>query len=59
MMGFIYYLSNNLAAQDKKIEFSVDHAKFRLQENYVYLEVYYSITRNSLNLEGEEIRSYV
>ena len=51
MMGFIYYLSNNLAAQDKKIEFSVDHAKFRLQENYIYLEVYYSITRNSLNFK--------
>jgi len=31
----------------QRIEFFVDHAQFRLQGNYVYLEIYYSITRKS------------
>jgi GWxTD domain-containing protein len=38
----------------KKIDFAIDFAQYRLQENYVYLEVYYSITRQSLTYDKVE-----
>jgi len=44
-------LSPNGFSQNQKMEFFVDHAQFRLQENYVYLEIYYSITRKSLSFK--------
>ena len=40
--------------QVKKINFAIDFAQYRLQGNYVYLEVYYSITRQSLTYNKVE-----
>ena len=41
-------------AQNKSDNFTVDHAQFKLQENYVFLEIYYSIVRDKLNFIKSE-----
>lgn len=51
VLCFMLILSSNVLGQNQKMEFFVDHAQFRLQENYVYLEIYYSITRKSLSFK--------
>ena len=45
-------LSNLLiGGEEKALQFSVDHSKFKLQKDYVYLELYYSIPRQNLNFK--------
>ena len=51
IIGLVCIFSSDLFAQNQKIEFYVDYAQFRLQQNYVYLEVYYSIARKSLTFK--------
>ena len=56
-----------VGAQNKKLQFSVDYSKFNLQQDYIYLEVYYSIARKSLTftqasdgfLAQVQIKSYL
>ncbi|MDZ7319701.1 MAG: hypothetical protein ONB11_11125, partial [candidate division KSB1 bacterium] len=33
------------SGQERPIQFAVDYAQFRLQRDFVYLEIYYSIPR--------------
>jgi GWxTD domain-containing protein len=54
LLGFIVIFSKSLLAQDKQINFFVDHAQYRLQDDYVYLEVYYSISRQSFTFVQAE-----
>ena len=42
------------SAEEGNLEFAMDHAQFRLQDDYAYLEVYYSITRNSITFNQED-----
>lgn len=51
---FILFAVNFAAADENMLEFAMDHAQFRLQDDYVYLEVYYSITRNSLTFNESD-----
>ena len=50
----ISILSGDIFAKDQKMKFFVDHAQFRLQQNYVYLEIYYSIARQNLSYKKAE-----
>ena len=45
-------LSNLLVGgEEKAFQFSVDHSKFKLQKDYIYLEVYYSVPRQNLKFK--------
>jgi len=50
----LFILTMCAFGQGKKIDFAIDYAQYRLQENYVYLEVYYSVSRQSLSYEKVE-----
>ncbi|UCE07481.1 MAG: hypothetical protein JSW07_05450, partial [bacterium] len=49
-----FILTFSIFAQDQQINFFIDHAQYRLQDDYVYLEVYYSISRQSFKFEQVE-----
>jgi len=51
ILALTFLISFCVFGQNQKIEFFVDHAQFRLQQNYVYLEIYYSITRKNLSFK--------
>lgn len=55
ILAFILTISSAIFAQDdQQINFFMDHAQYRLQDDYVYLEVYYSISRQSFTFEQVE-----
>ena len=45
---------SSIFGQDQKNIFFIDHAQYRLQDDYVYLEVYYSISRQSFTFKQVE-----
>ncbi len=54
ILASILIFSSSIFAQDQQINFFIDHAQYRLQDDYVYLEVYYSISRQSFKFEQVE-----
>lgn len=50
---FIVFIPFAVLGQEGALQFFVDHAQFRLQKNYVYLEVYYSVKRDNLTFVKE------
>jgi len=47
------YLKEYALTQTKNPQLSVDYAQYRLQDNYALLEIYYSVSRQSLQFESE------
>ena len=50
----LFCLSSYVQSQKVQLQFAVDHAQFRSDNNKVYLEVYYSIKRNSLTYKNDK-----